>query len=285
MVIQDAGVMAGSGGDDVAGAGLSAVSPVVVVTGETCTGKSTAAAALGAAEGLECYTASDRLVTALRGQGKAERLRSWLSDEADQRRHPDVDRATDLAVFQDVQVAGRPLVAESVSLPALLPPDTTALVVRLAARPPVRVARLGRLLPDLSVSQLRTILRRKDRSTVRALRAAWGVHPFPPPAAHWTADLVVQCPAQERCPDAQRCAESIDAVIAAAYRVYRMYLSAEVADATGAADRLREVIAGRRHHVRRCAPALLYPDTPVSVARWKRRLWTELAGTRTGPVS
>lgn len=258
---------------------VPAVSPFVVLSGPTATGKTTAAGALAAATGVDRWTASDRLVAALAGGAKAERLRSWLVQDTDVRRvrSADADRATDLGLLTDVQQVQRPLVVESAALPLLLPPDNTALLVRLAASVMVRAARLRTLVPDLSDEQARTILQRKDRSTRAALRAAWGVDPEAVRACQWRADLVVQCPDTAGCPNPAQCAAITAELITAAYRVYRHYVAAGLATVpTAAVDHLTELIHAHRARVRRCTPLLIDRTGPLSVARWRRRLLIEL---------
>lgn len=255
------------------------VSQLVVLSGPTATGKTTAAGALVAATGADRWTASDRLVAALSGGTKAERLRSWLVQDTDvwRVRNADADRATDLGLLLDVQRVRRPLVVESAALPLLLPPDNTALLVRLAASLAVRAARLRMLVPDLSDEQARTILRRKDRSTRAALRAAWGVDPDAVRAYQWRADLVVQCPDSAGCPNPAQCATVTAELIVAAYRVYRHYVATSLATVPAAAvDQLTELIGAHRARVRRCTPLLVDRTGPLSVARWRRRLVIEL---------
>lgn len=262
---------------------VPAVTPLVVVSGPTATGKTTAAAALAAATGVERWTASDRLVAALSGGTKAERLRSWLVHDTDTRRarSADADRATDLGLLADVQQVRRPVVVESAALPLLLPPDNTALLVRLAASLPVRAARLRLLVPALSEEQARTILTRKDRSTRAALRAAWGVDPEAVRACQWRADLVVTCPDPAGCPNPAQCAAITAELITAAYRVYRHYVAAGLASVpTAAVEHLTGLIDAHRTRVRRCTPLLTDRTGPLSVARWQRRLVAELDGNR-----
>lgn len=255
--------------------------PLVVLSGPTAAGKSTAAAALAAAANIDQLTASDRLVTVLAGQAKADRLRSWLSTGTGSRRvrSAEADRATDLVLFTEVQCARRPLVVESAALPLLLPPNNAALIVRLAASLSVRAARLRRVLPKITDDEARIILTRKDRATRAALRSAWGLDPGAEQPGRWRADLVVECPDSPDCPDEHACAAATAHLLLAAYSVYRRHLvNSPIADSTDV-DHLRALLTAGCGRVRRCTPLLTDPRS-FSESRWRRRLLIELDRSR-----
>lgn len=250
--------------------------PLAVLTGWTATGKTTAATALAEATDLRRFAVSDRLVTALGHQDKAARLRSWLTQDADSCRisGPEIDRAIDLRVLDDLDSATEPLVVEAIALPWLLPPvNNTALVIRVEASLAVRVDRLRGLLPDLTDTEAETILTRKDAATRVALRAAWGIDPAAAEAANWRADLVLGCPERDGCPDGQACADATAQVITAAYQVYRHRLA--TTDATAAEGWLRRAIDADPLRVLRCSPLLL--GAAGHHQSWRQRQLTELA--------
>lgn len=252
--------------------------PLVVVTGPTATGKTTTATAVASAMGLERHVASDRLVAVLQGRPKADRLRSWLTQATDAHRvlSTEADRATDLSLLAAIQHARRPVVVESVSLPLLLPPNNSALIVRLSASSTVRAARVQRMLPELSRQEAQLIVRRKDKATRTAMRAAWGVDPGSVSAGHWRADLVVQCPGHDQSSEEQACAATTAQLVSAAYAVYRLYLTdGPLSAGTTAAERLRELIEEHRDHIGRCSPTLTDGAGPFTISRWQRRLSIE----------
>lgn len=168
---------------------------------------------------------------------------------------------------------------ESVTLPWLLAPDNTALVVRLAASAAVRAGRVRRLLPELTLSEARTIVDRKDHSGNAVLRSAWGIVPDGTWTARWRADLVVGCHPNHGCVNDTMCTDIIAELVEAAYLVYRCYLDG--IDASQAACDLRAKIAARSRHVQRCSPSLTEPTDAPTLSAWQHRLLFELRQTMT----
>ena len=253
-------------------------SPVVIVSGQTAAGKTTLARRLAASAGLDQVVASDRLVTLLGGASKRTRLLAWLTQDLDQQRvaRHEVDRLVDLETLTRLRQS-RGCVVESVTLPWLLAPDNTALVIRLTAAAVARAARVQRMLPELTLDEARTIVDRKDNSGNAVLRSAWGVVPDGVWTARWRADLVVGCHPGHGCVDDAACADIVADLAEAAYRVYRCYLDG--IDASQVAGDLRSRIAAHSRHVQRCSPSLTEPTDIPTLSAWQHRLLFELRQT------
>jgi hypothetical protein len=247
--------------------------PLVIMTGWTASGKTTLTEHVSQA-GLQRVTGSSVLVPMLDGGAttKASRLLSWLSSPPPPPRDGEADRLADLAVLRMVADAGGCVVESAGSLPLLLSPYNRALLIRLEADPPIRAARLRRLLDDrVAADEAVQIVERKDAATVAACARSWGIA-LAEPIHQRRYDLVIGCPDTQACADPGQCQRAMRALVDAVIPAYRCYLAADQQAGAARLAELEGVVEQFRPWVRRISSALTDPAAPITAHQWFDRL-------------